>query len=67
LTFAPPKTDAGKRNVVIPPMILAEVRDHMSSHVAPETDALMFARPTGTAVRHSNFHRRVRLPALAAS
>ncbi len=67
LTFGPPKTDAGKRIVIVPPMILNAVSDHLASHVAPEPDALVFASPAGTPLRHSNFRSRVWLPALAAT
>jgi integrase len=67
LAFGPPKTDAGKRIVVIPSLILPDLRDHLDSHVEPEPDALVFASPTGTLLRHSNFRKRVWLPALAAT
>jgi integrase len=67
LAFGPPKTDAGKRTVVIPSLILPDIRDHLSSQVKPEPDALVFTSPTGTLLRHSNFRRRVWLPALAAT
>jgi integrase len=33
----------------------------------PEPDALVFTSPTGTLLRHSNFRKRVWLPALAAT
>ncbi len=65
LTLGPPKTDAGRRAVVIPPMILPDIRDHLNSHVPPGADALVFTSPAGTALRHGNFRRRMWLPALA--
>jgi len=67
LAFGPPKTDPGKRTVVIPSLILPDIRDHLSSQVRPEPEALMFTSPTGTLLRHSNFRKRVWLPALAAT
>jgi integrase len=67
LTFAQPKSDAGRRVVIIPPMILLDARDHLDTHVAPGADALVFASPAGALLRHSNFRRRVWLPALAAA
>jgi integrase len=65
LTFALPKSDAGKRVVIIPRIILPDTRDHLDTHVASEADALVFASPAGALLRHSNFRRRVWLPALA--
>jgi integrase len=67
LAFGPPKTDAGKRTVVIPSLIVRDIRDHLSSQVRPEPEALVFTSPTGTLLRHSNFRKRVWLPALAAT
>jgi integrase len=64
LTFGPPKTDAGKRNVIIPPMILPDICDHLESHVRPAPNAPVFVSPAGTPLRHSNFYRRTWLPAL---
>ncbi len=67
LTSGPPKTDAGKRAVVIPAMILPDVRDHLNNHAAPGAEALVFTSPGGIPLRHGNFRRRVWLPALAAT
>ncbi len=67
LTFGPPKTDAGKRTVIVPLMLLPDVRGHLASYVAPGPDALVFASPAGTPLRHSNFRSRVWLPALTAT
>ncbi|MDQ3357802.1 MAG: site-specific integrase [Actinomycetota bacterium] len=38
----PPKSDAGARDVAIPPHLLATVKDHLSRHTAPGKDALLF-------------------------
>jgi integrase len=65
--FAPPKSDAGKRQAPIPSMILSDVRSHLDTFTLPEADALLFTSPAGKQLRHSNFRRRVWLPALAAS
>ena len=66
LYFGPPKSDAGRRVVVIPPMILPEVRLHLVSFTAPESDALVFAN-RGQPLRHSTFRRSIWLSALAAT
>jgi integrase len=46
---------------------LPDIRDHLSSQVRPEPDALVFTSPTGTLLRHSNFRKRVWLLVLAAT
>ena len=40
--FGDPKTDAGKRSVVIPPHIVPALAEHLDLHVGPELDALLF-------------------------
>jgi integrase len=65
--LAPPKTDAGKRLVAIPSVILSDVRSHLDTLTPPETDALLFTSPTGKPLRHGNFRRRVWVPALVTS
>jgi integrase len=65
--LAPPKTDAGKRLVAIPSIILSDVRSHLDTLTPPDHDALLFTSPTGKPLRHGNFRRRIWLPALAAS
>jgi integrase len=63
-TVGPPKSDAGKRVVVIPDVIMPAVRQHMSRVTQPGEETLVFATPTGAPLRHSNFRQRVWLPAL---
>jgi integrase len=48
-------------------LILPDIRDHLSSQVRPELEALVFTSPTGTLLRHSNFRKRVCLSALAVT
>lgn len=67
LFFAPPKSEAGKRVVAIPPMILPDILAHLSGLTQPRPDALVFTSPTGKPLRHPNFRRGVWLPALAVS
>lgn len=38
----PPKSDAGVRDVAIPPHLVPLVKDHLSDHTAPGKDALLF-------------------------
>ncbi|MGH3950124.1 MAG: hypothetical protein ACRDSE_13530, partial [Pseudonocardiaceae bacterium] len=37
-----PKSDAGIRDVAIPPHLVPLVKDHLSDHTAPGRDALLF-------------------------
>jgi integrase len=65
--FAPPKSDAGKRLVAIPSVILPDVLSHLDGLTPPAADALLFTSPAGMPLRHTNFRRRVWLPALAVA
>ena len=48
-----------------PGLIAPDLREHLAW--LPSSAALVFATSTGTPLAHSNFHRRVWLPALAAA
>ena len=65
--FAPPKTAAGKRRVILPGTVVAEIKHHLDTHSAPGADALVFTSPRGQMLRHSNFRRATWVPALAAN
>ena len=65
--FAPPKTAAGKRRVVLPDSIVAEVQQHLDNYTGAAADALMFTSPRGGLLRHSNFRRTTWVPAVAAT
>src|SRR5215469_5839668 len=62
--FAPPKTAAGRRRVVLPATVIAEVQDHLDTYTASGYDALLFTSPNGYLLRHSNFRRATWSPAL---
>ncbi len=54
----PPKSDAGVRDVAIPPHIIPSVEDHLSRHVGKKQDALIFpARATGERLQPSTLSR----------
>ena len=40
-----PKSDAGIRDVAIPPHLVPVIAEHMAAHVGPKADALLFASP----------------------
>jgi integrase len=65
--LAPPKSDAGKRTVSMPSMIVADVSLHLDAFTMPEAEALVFTSPHGKPLRHPNFRRGVWYPALAAT
>jgi integrase len=67
VTFGPPKSAAGRRTVTIPDVIIPAIRWHLGCFTADDKDALIFTSPTGMPLRHSNFRRRVWLPALLAA
>jgi hypothetical protein len=60
--FAPPKTTAGRRVVIIPAPVLPAVEDHLTEHALPGADGLLCTSPEGQLLRHSAFRNRVRLP-----
>lgn len=65
--LAPPKSDAGKRTVSMPALIVADVSAHLDTFTQPEADALVFTSPHGMPLRHANFRRRVWYSVLAAT
>ena len=54
----PPKSEAGNRDVNIPPHILPVLKDHLASkHVAAGPEALLFPPTTGERLQPSTFYR----------
>ncbi|MDQ2728270.1 MAG: site-specific integrase [Actinomycetota bacterium] len=51
LEFGPPKTDAGRRTVAIPPHLTPEVTAHLERFTGPEADSLVFTGEKGGPVR----------------
>ena len=62
----PPKSEAGRRTVAIPPHIVDELRDHVAQYAEEGPDGLVFVGPKGGPLRDSTFSRSVWRPALAA-
>ena len=52
-----PKTDAGKREVAIPPHILPAVERHLTNHTEPEQNALLFPPRSGEHMQPSTLYR----------
>jgi integrase len=62
----PPKSNAGRRTVHIPPHLIPEVEWHLDKYVPRQPDAMIFTGPRGGTVRRNNFHltwHRARLAA----
>lgn len=64
LTFGPPKSTAGKRIVVIPDLVIPDIRWHLSCFAQSGDDGLLFTSPTGMPLRHGHFRSRVWVKAL---
>jgi integrase len=63
LHFGSTKTHQ-EREVVLPRFLRHKLDEHLASFVGGKPDALVFTAPEGGPLRHSNFRRRVWLPAL---
>jgi integrase len=66
LVTGPPKSAAGRRDVVIPPFLLADVTAHLDTFTAAGPGALVFTGPKGAQLRRSNFSRAWNKAAMAA-
>ncbi len=60
LSVGPPKTEAGRRSVAIPPPLVPVLENHMSGCSAPGPDGLVFCGPLGAALRRTHFGRKWR-------
>jgi integrase len=49
--LTPPKSEAGRRTIVLPAFVLDALEDHLRDHVAAAPDAPVFTRPTGLPLR----------------
>jgi integrase len=54
----PPKSDAGVRDVTIPPHLLPAVQAHLVNHAAPGGDGLLFPADHGGHLAPSTLYRR---------
>lgn len=52
------KSDAGARDVAIPPHLVAALDDHLAEHVAAERDALLFPAQHGGHLAPASLYRR---------
>jgi integrase len=63
-SFAPPKSWAGRRLVLFPDLIKADLANQLDG--LDPAAVLVFTSPEGAPLRHSNFYRRAWMPALKA-
>jgi integrase len=61
-----PKTAAGRRSVAIPPNVLPEVEQHLST-IGPAAGGLVFPGADGGFLRRGHFYHQVWTPALRAT
>lgn len=53
-----PKSSAGKRDVTVPPHVVADVVEHLEKHTGKGKEALLFPSPThGGSLAHSSLHK----------
>lgn len=62
----PPKSDAGRREVAIPPHILPNVINHLERFSEPRPDGLVFVGPRGGVLSSANFCADVWRPPVAS-
>ncbi len=57
MVVGPPKSAAGKRDVVVPPHLVGELAAHLAAHAGPGRDALVFTTPRGGQLYHAVLFR----------
>ncbi|HEV3353707.1 MAG TPA: tyrosine-type recombinase/integrase, partial [Acidimicrobiales bacterium] len=67
LEVGPPKTEAGRRVVVLPRVAADALADHLANWSAPSPDGLVFPASEGGYLRRTNWRQRAWLPATKAT
>lgn len=57
VTIGPPKSEAGKRTVALPEMVVSELRAHLDRYTDDHADAFVFLGERGALLRRSAFSR----------
>ena len=55
VSVGPPKTDASRRTVALPPPLVPVLEEHLATFAAPGPDGLVFCGPKGGTMRRSHF------------
>ena len=65
MVLGPPKSQAGRRTLTVPPALLKLLSDHLArrSLTGAEDDAFVFVAPGGTPLDYAHFRQRAWLPA----
>ncbi len=61
-----PKSDAGVRDVYVPPHIVPALRAHLDEHAAPGPDGLLFPNTEGNHMHHGSLYKVYKPARLAA-
>lgn len=56
-TVGDPKSEAGKRDIALPPHIVPAVKEHLAKHVDKRADSLLFPAKNGGYLQPSTFQR----------
>lgn len=67
LSFGPPKTKNGRREVPLPRRVVRALEQHLAAFVDPASDALVFTGLQGQPLRRAGFRRSWWLPAVRAA
>ena len=67
IVVGPPKSQAGRRVVGIPSVILPDVREHLAVFTGPAPGALVFPGPKGGPLRRGNFNGQANWPQAVAA
>lgn len=69
LHHGPPKTQAGRRTITLPPFVVSEIAVHLqrAGLTAANRDNLVFTSPQGGPMLRANFNRRTWNPAIRQS
>ncbi|GGO28938.1 putative prophage phiRv2 integrase [Microbispora rosea subsp. aerata] len=57
VTIGPPKSEAGKRIVSVPAVLLADLRAHLETYAEAGDEGFVFVGPKGAQLRRANFTR----------
>lgn len=57
ITSGPPKSQAGKRNVAVPPHLVGELRAHVAAYAQPGRHGFLFTTPRGAQLYSSVIYR----------
>jgi integrase len=64
IIVSPPKTEAGRRVVTLPRIVVAALAEHLEEYTEPGPDGLVFTTPKGAYLLRSPFNRFVWRPAV---